>query len=209
MENIDRNIETERLSLRVPTMEEQYDLWLILRQERVNKWYMPTPKRFKGDRAAFQESLNNWDDMKRFYKMKIDDIEGEENKYTWSIFLRENGEVIGQMTAQPRPDYPNNPEIRDVGWFINPDYQGCGYAYEAASAVIDFMFDKIGIEEIKTSCAQVNVGSWKLMEKLGFERVGEKESTYLDDEGNNLSGYCYEITKEKYLSCKDVKNFRI
>ncbi|MDE6292987.1 MAG: GNAT family N-acetyltransferase [Bacilli bacterium] len=205
MESFDRNIETERLSLRVPTMDEQYGLWLILRQERVNKWYMPTPKRFKGDRAAFQESLNHWDDMERFYRMKVDDIESEGNKYTWSIFLKDSKEVIGQMTVQPHPDYPNNLKIRDVGWFINPDYQGCGYAYEAATAILDFMFEKTDIVEIKTSAAQINVGSWKLMEKLGFERVGEKESTYLDDEGENLAGYCYEITKEKYLAHKDVK----
>ena len=62
----DRNIETERLYLKIPTMLEQYDLWKILKQEKVNKFYMATPTRFNNNRQAFQESLNNWEKQKIF-----------------------------------------------------------------------------------------------------------------------------------------------
>ena len=194
-----KNIETERLLLMVPTMKEQYDLWNILKQEKVNKWYMPTPERFNNDRNAFQNALNDWNKQAKFYQTKINSLNDNSNMFTWSIFLK-NGTVIGQMTVQPKKKYPNNPEIRDVGWFINPKYQGQGYAYEAASAILDYMCFEVEIEIIKTSSAKINPSSWKLMEKLGFERTGEKNSHFLDANGKYLKSYTYEITREEYLT---------
>lgn len=194
-----KNIETERLLLMVPTMKEQYDLWNILEQEKVNKWYMPTPERFNNDRNAFQNALNDWNKQAKFYQTKINSLNDNSNMFTWSVFLK-NGTVIGQMTVQPKKKYPNNPEIRDVGWFINPKYQGQGYAYEAASAILDYMFFEVEIEIIKTSAAKINPSSWKLMEKLGFERTGEKNSHFLDANGKYLKSYTYEITREEYLT---------
>lgn len=194
-----KNIETERLLLMVPTMKEQYDLWNILKQEKVNKWYMPTPERFNNDRNAFQNALNDWNKQAKFYQTKINSLNDNSNMFTRSIFLK-NGTVIGQMTVQPKKKYPNNPEIRDVGWFINPKYQGQGYAYEAASAILDYMFFEVEIEIIKTPAAKINPSSWKLMEKLGFERTGEKNSHFLDANGKYLKSYTYEITREEYLT---------
>ena len=46
MKNINsKRLYTERLELRIPTMEEQYRLWEILIDERVNRYYFPTPER--------------------------------------------------------------------------------------------------------------------------------------------------------------------
>ena len=40
MKNIPiREIETDRLLLKIPTMEEQYKLWSIVKDERINKYY--------------------------------------------------------------------------------------------------------------------------------------------------------------------------
>ena len=189
-------IKTNRLVLKVPTMIEQYDLWNILRNEEVNKWYMPTPSRFNGDRNVFLESLNNWDKQKVFYQKKIDNLDNNSNMFTWSIFLGDI--VIGQITVQPCDQYSNNPEIRDIGWFIDPKYQGNGYGYEAAFEVLKYMFNEIEIEKIITCAAQINCASWKLMEKLGFIRTGEKDSPYLDENGNYLLAFCYEIDKDKF-----------
>lgn len=60
------------------------------------------------------------------------------------------------------------------------------------------MFTKIEITTIKTSAVISNIASWKLMEKLGFIKIGEKNSEFSDEEGNILPAYIYEITKEKY-----------
>lgn len=100
------------------------------------------------------EQLNDWDRQQPFYEKKIESIVNGENsqKFTWSIFTKE-GESIGQITVQPKDEYLNNPEIRDIGWFIDPSYQGKGYATEAATAILDFMFNEVEIDKILTSAA--------------------------------------------------------
>ena len=207
------NLETGRLILKKPTIDEQFALWNILKEEKVNRYYFPTPDRIfiknnlkkdniydlKKARKIFMEQLSDWNRQEPFYDNKILDILNEEpnQKYTWSIFLRTN-EPIGQITVQPQEKYPNNPEVRNVGWFIDPKYQGNGYATEAAFAVLNFMFNSVEIEKVETSAAIINQGSWKIMEKLGFERVGEYQSTYFDEDDNILMSYCYVGNKENF-----------
>lgn len=165
------NLETGRLILKKPTIDEQFALWNILKEEKVNRYYFPTPDRIfiknnlkkdniydlKKARKIFMEQLSDWNRQKPFYDNKILDILNEEpnQKYTWSIFLRTN-EPIGQITVQPQEKYPNNPEVRNVGWFIDPKYQGNGYATEAAFAVLNFMFNSVEIEKVETSAAIIN-----------------------------------------------------
>ena len=46
MKNIPiRDFETDNLIIKKPTMEEQYALWNILKDEMVNRYYFPTPDR--------------------------------------------------------------------------------------------------------------------------------------------------------------------
>ena len=40
-----KNLYTDRLELRIPTMKEQYRLWKILIDENINQYYFPTPDR--------------------------------------------------------------------------------------------------------------------------------------------------------------------
>ncbi len=209
-----REIETERLILKIPTMSEQKQLWNIVKTEEVNKYYFPTPDRIFNKynlskdriddlieaRKIFQEQLNDWERQQPFYEKKIVDINNGENSqmFTWSIFLKD-GTIIGQMTVQPSEQYPNNPEIRDVGWFIDLNYHKKGYATEAAKAILDFMFNEVEIEKILTSAAIINSGSWRIMEKLGFTYFGNKPSTYLDENNNRVDCCCYSITKKEYI----------
>ena len=190
------NLETDRLFLKRPTMTEQYDLWNIQKQREVYRYYMSIPARFNNNREAFEHELNDWELQKKWYQLKIDNLDEDSDKYTWSIFLK-NGEVIGQMTVQPNSNY-DDLAIRNIGWYINPKYQGLGYATEAAMKIIEFMFNVVEIDSIVTEANVVNCGSWKLMEKLGFERTGESVSNHIDDEGKNLMQYNYLLTKEEY-----------
>jgi len=198
------NLNTNRLELRIPTINEQHRLWEILINENVNALYFPTPDRIfnkynlnrtniedlKKAREIFTEQLSDWERQEPFYKQKIDSIMNEDdvNRFTWSIFLKGTDIVIGQITCQPKDDMPE--DIRDVGWYIDPNYQGQGFATEAAEAVLDYMFNVVDILEIQTSAASINPASWKIMERLGFKYIGEKPSTYFSgDEILNVKEY--------------------
>ena len=86
MKNISiRNFETDRLLIKKPTMEEQYALWNILRDESVNRYYFPTPDRIfvknnlskdnvedlKKARKILMEQLNDWERQQPFYEKKL------------------------------------------------------------------------------------------------------------------------------------------
>ena len=208
-----KELHTERLDLPIPTMEEQHRLWEILINKEVNQYYFPTPDRIfannnlsretikdlKKARDIFMVQLTDWKRQEPFYEKKIEVIHSQDDsqKYTWSIFLKGSNIVIGQITCQPIDNEPEN--IRDVGWYIDPAYQGLGYASEAAVAVLDFMFNVVEITDIKTSAASNNPASLKIMEKLGFEYVGEKQSTYFEGD-TILMSKMYHGNKELFLN---------
>lgn len=71
----------------------------------------------------------------------------------------------------------------EMGWILNQDYQGEGYAYEAACALMDFAIEVLDAERIVAHCDTRNAPSWRLMEKLGMQRVVEGEREYPDERG--------------------------
>lgn len=212
MKNINsKELHTERLDLRIPTMEEQHRLWEVLCIEEVNRYYFPTPDRIfiknnlskdniddlKKARKIFIEQLTNWDLQKPFYEKKIESIKKQENsqKFTWSIFIKDTDIVIGQITCQPKDG--EEEKIRDMGWYLDPKYQGNGYMTEAALAMLDFMFNEVEIDKIETGVAEINPKSWKILEKYGFKYTGNSKITYFKD-NEILYLKEYYITKEMY-----------
>lgn len=190
-----KTIETDRLILRTQTMNEQKRLWEILMIPEVNKYFLTVPPKFR-------KKLKDWDKQQKFYE---DDMKhaNDNNIFRWSIFLKDTGECIGRLSCHEGHDEDesiNNPNIREVGWIIDPKFQGHGYGTEAAKAMIDFMFLECEIEQIITGAAICNPASWKIMEKLGFERQEKTkiiQYTFLDE---LTEIYSYVMTKERYLS---------
>ena len=107
-------------------------------------------------------------------------------------------EVIGQVSAQENGE---DITIRDVGWYMDPAYQGKGYATEAAKAMIDYMFSEVEINGISSGAVKDNIGSCRMFEKLGFEKNGEvvEESPYTFYDGI-LTFSKYELTREDYFN---------
>ena len=187
---------TDRLDLMIPKREDQYYLWSIQKNENVNIYYQSTPSRFK-TRREYQEALQDWESQKKWYYLKIENLDKDSDMYSWTIFLKGDSIPIGQITVQPNSDY-SDLGIRNIGWYINPELQGKGLAYEAAVTVLDFMFSKVEIERVETSAITVNEPSWRLMEKLGFVRTGTMKASYKDMNENDLYKYIYILTKEAF-----------
>ena len=81
------------------------------------------------------------------------------------------GELVGHAGIK-RVDSPYAPNQGDheVGWILREDRWRQGLAYEAMRAVLDWAFGRVGAPHIVAITSERNVGSWKLMEKLGMER---------------------------------------
>ncbi|MCM1386349.1 MAG: GNAT family N-acetyltransferase [Bacillus sp. (in: Bacteria)] len=61
----------------------------------------------------------------------------------------------------------------ELGWIINKNYWGNGFAYEAAKALIDYVKTEIKVNRFLAHCDTENAASYKVMEKLGMSRTGE------------------------------------
>jgi len=192
-----KTIETERLILRSSKMEEQKRLYEILMNPEVNKWYLTSGKKHANDSSYW-----TWEVQEKFYKSKVDKANNSD-VFCWSIFLKSEysnsntEEIIGQVTAQ---ENGSDLTIRDVGWYIDPKYQGMGYATEAAKAMIKYMFELVEIEKIISRAVKNNIGSCKIFEKLGFIKTGEitHESEYTFYDGT-LTSSKYEMDRKLYL----------
>ena len=193
-----KTIETERLILKASKMAEQKRLWEILMIPEVNKWYLTSAKKH-----AHNPEHWTWETQEKFYKYKVDNADNND-VFVWSVFLKaeytnsSHEEVIGQVSAQENGE---DITIRDVGWFIDPIYQGKGYATEAAKARIDYMFKKVEVNKISSGAVKDNIASCKTFEKLGFIKIGEiiKESPYTFYDGI-LTFSKYGLTREDYYN---------
>jgi [ribosomal protein S5]-alanine N-acetyltransferase len=65
------------------------------------------------------------------------------------------------------PYQPAN-EIHELGFHLRSKFWGQGLALEAARAVIDFAFEKIGAKGLSAGHHPGNANSKKVLEKLGF-----------------------------------------
>lgn len=198
-----KTLETNRLILKTQTMKEQKRLWEILMIPEVNRYFLTVP-------VKFRDKLKNWNIQKKYYEEDMKHA-NDKDVFRWSIFLKDTGECIGRISCHEGHDEGeniNNPNIRGVGWIIDPKYQGNGYGTEAAEAMVDFMFLECEIEKIITGAAICNLASWKIMERLGFERQEHTKMvqyTFLDE---LVEDYSYVMTREKYLSLKQSNKRR-
>jgi RimJ/RimL family protein N-acetyltransferase len=87
---------------------------------------------------------------------------------------RASGELVGHCglrhVAHPRA---RNPEDHEIGWLVRQDRWRQGYAEEAMRAVIGWGFAVHSAPLLVALTCEANVGSWRLMEKLGMERRAE------------------------------------
>ena len=86
------------------------------------------------------------------------------------LICNESGAVIGDVVHFQAKRYST---AREIGWSIHdPDNRRRGYATEAVTALIDYLFKSYPINRIECSTATSNHGSIRLAEKCGLVREG-------------------------------------
>jgi len=99
---------------------------------------------------------------------------------------RATGELVGYVGLN-RDEVDGEPVV-EVGWSIAPERWGEGLAPEAASVVLDWGFERCGLERIVSFTLLDNERSRRVMEKLGMSYGGEFKR-------RGLTHVLYEIEK--------------
>ncbi len=149
-------VETERLTLRRLTVEDAPFMLDLLNQ--------PSFLQFIGDRG-----VRTLDDARAYILKGPVEMYERHGFGIYLTALKGEGTPIGTCGLIQRDSL----EDVDIGFAFLPAFWGRGYAYEAASAVLAYGKDDLGLQRIVAITAQANRSSIRLLEKIGltFERL--------------------------------------
>ncbi|MGR9050547.1 GNAT family N-acetyltransferase [Halobacillus faecis] len=87
----------------------------------------------------------------------------------WAIEWNKTGQVIGVAAFI---DWSNLHKCVEVGYFLSEDYWGRGIATEALQELVHYGFSQLDLNRIEGRCDTDNIGSQKVMKKLGMKYEG-------------------------------------
>ncbi len=115
---------------------------------------------------------------------------------TFAIVLKKNNKMIGTLEL-----HTYTPKFKaELGYTINPKFQGNGYAYEASLWAIDWAFRSLLLQRIECSSFINNIASQRVCEKLHFTYESIRKKGYQLYDGSIHDIKCYAITDNEYFS---------
>lgn len=164
-------LETKRCLLREITVRDVPRIAKIYQAPSVKKYMEPLYESLEKEVAYVEDYIKN---VYGFYEYGI-----------WVIIEKASGEIIGragiencgQNTEGKSPE-ENDADRRDwsdeykerieLGYVIEDDYQGKGFAYEVCSAILKYAKEQLDIFIVWTRIQKGNLPSIALCKKLGF-----------------------------------------
>jgi RimJ/RimL family protein N-acetyltransferase len=153
-------IETERLLLRKPSLDDAADM--------AAAYADPEAVRYIGDGstatlAEVEEAIEKW--LRRWHDWSVG---------FFSLVRREDDRVVGRagfLRWDPETWQIGGTET-EIGWMLAREHWGHGYAAEAALALRDWAFDERGLTRLISLIQHGNLRSVRVAEKLGerYER---------------------------------------
>ena len=141
-------LRTERLLLR-PLREDDVDVVVAYRNDpqvaEFQDWDLPVPR----ERVVRQVEAQ-WDDI----------VPGQPRQ----VGIDLDGVLIGDLYV----GLDEHGGVAEIGFTLRTEYQGKGYAYEAAAAVIADLIERLGCHRIYAQLSPQNTRSATLLERLGM-----------------------------------------
>jgi RimJ/RimL family protein N-acetyltransferase len=186
-------LHTARLSLRRAGPADLDATWRFRQVEEVSRWLTSAPT----SRAD--------------YRLKFEDPE----RLPKTLVLELDGEVIGDLMvaiedawAQSEVATQAQGVQAELGWCLDPAYQGRGYATEAVAALMRLCFEDLGLRRVTANCFADNEQSWRLMERLGMRREIHTRRESLHRSGEWLDGMGYALLADEWREMRQAEALR-
>ena len=147
---------TQRLLLR-DFVEADWTAVLAYQRDARYLRYYPWTNRTPDDARAFVGIFLEWQ------------RETPRRRFQLAITLKDGDRLVGNCGLRRKPD---NDWEADIGYELNPEFWGNGYATEAAHALVNHGFRELGLHRISSWCIADNTASARLLERLGFRQEG-------------------------------------
>jgi len=142
--------------------------------------------------SSYTKKQNTKEELKAYLKENITEFNKLDGYSVLLILLDEK--VIGEIAIMY---WDHNNEKNEIGYAIGPMYRRNGYAYEAVSEIIKYMFETMRRNRIQASTDYDNESSKRLLKKLGFIEEGHFRQTEYKD-GVWKDSCSYGLLKEDY-----------
>ncbi|AIQ14319.1 GNAT family N-acetyltransferase [Paenibacillus durus] len=155
-------LETDRFVLRQLKQDDSREIFQYFSLDEVTKFY--DLESFTNIEQA-EELIDRWN-------QKFERNQG----IRWGITLRSESRVIGTCGFH---GWMKNHYKAEIGYELTPEYWRQGYMTEVIQKAIEFGFDNLGLNRIEAFVEPENVGSRKVLEKIGLSEEGTlKEHFY-------------------------------
>jgi RimJ/RimL family protein N-acetyltransferase len=144
------------------------------------------------DRAASDRSIDTWT------------AEIEQRGWSnWAVELVASGAFVGFIgLSVPRRALPFMPCV-ELGYRLARPYWGRGLASEGARAALEFGFTSVGLEEIVSFTALLNLPSQAVMRRVGMIDTHQDFDHPALPEGSPLRRHClYKLTREHWAALR-------
>jgi RimJ/RimL family protein N-acetyltransferase len=172
------HIETKRLVLRIPTLADAAAIFNSYAQDTgVLRYLTWLPHMNVQETEGFlSDCMAAW---------------GGDTRFPYTITLKESGAVIGMI------------EIRisgfkaDIGYVVSRQHWGKGIATEGVGSLIEWALSQESIYRVWALCDVDNVGSARVLEKVGMQREGvlRRQIIHPNISGEPRDCYCYAAVK--------------
>ena len=154
-------LESERLILR-PFQEADIEPFAAYRSDpeiaRYQSWEPP---------VTLEQAARFVNDMKNARP----GVQGE--WYQWAVERKAAPGLIGDCAFQILPpDGAHDPRQAEIGFSFARAYQGQGFAAEAVSRLLDYLFDDLNLHRVVAITDTENRGAARLLERLGLRHEG-------------------------------------
>ncbi len=160
--NFDLN--TERLFLRQPTMDDLYELFLLMSDQKLTRFLSWEPHTNK--------------DITKNVIRGLMEAQKNDKGYHWCICLHD--EIIGLVSLI---DVKRN--IRtwtidraELSYWIATPHQGKGFATEACRSIIEYGFNYLKLHKIIIAHATENIQSQSICRKLDFVKYAHEHDAF-------------------------------
>lgn len=177
---------TERLVLRPLTMSDAGPLFDIFSDPEVMKYWDGSP----------WQSIEEAHDYILASKASLDEPE----KLVFGICDKSDHHLLGKCML-----FNIHPTSRraEVGFGVAQSSWGKGVVFEAVSALLHFGFEAMQLNRIEAEIDPENIGSARLLEKLGFEQEGYLPERWIVD-GRVSDSALFGLLAKQWYSQRQV-----
>ncbi|KPV42323.1 GNAT family N-acetyltransferase [Alicyclobacillus ferrooxydans] len=111
---------------------------------------------------------NTNEDTRKFMEdTLVERLRHPRNQFALGIVIKDSNELIGACSLTR-----TEPLQGEIGYSLNRNYWGYGFATEAAQAMLRFAFKELNLHRVYATCRPSNIGSSRVLEKVGMTREG-------------------------------------